>query len=170
MNHLLRGSLIVLLAFAVGGCKKKVEHEAGRYYDKDDNLSFKIPSGWQKKTFQGKPVIVDTPQGGFAPNINVVNERTSVSPKKYADVAMKKLPQKLPGVKNLARGTFTTAKGEEGTTVSFLNSQQGFRLWQIQYYFKDGGRIHVITGSTTESDRKRFEKIMAETMKTLRFE
>lgn len=163
--------VVLSMTLFITGCQD-TKQEEGRFYTNAGDLSFKIPDGWELESSSESPnpLLFGPSEDDFAPNLNVLSRPSTLSVSTFAETSTRQLRAAFPGIRGFWQDDFTADSGERAATLSYFRDTPEQEMWQIQYYFKRRGTIYVITGTAPGKDRKAFASLMAQTMKTFRFE
>jgi hypothetical protein len=112
-----------------------------RHKETAGGFSFCPPQGWTIQSFPGlKYSIAAGPaSNGFAPNINVVDEKAEMSLAAYVDANKKMLSKAFKGYKEVGKSDFKTASGLKGSRLIVQSDQNGTPLRQTFYFFAGSG-------------------------------
>ena len=110
------------------------------------------------------------PEGDFAPNLNVVDQKSKLSLKEFAETSKQALPKMLEEVKVLGEAPFRTQLGRKGYRFVIENRQGDRYLRQIFYLF-DGwsGNKIIFTGTAPAAVGAKYDALFDESMRTVRF-
>ena len=162
---------IVVLVFSTG--VSAVFAQTGtRIVENNGNFSWQPPLNWTVTEFPGLKyrVAFGPTEGGFAVNINIVDETYNGTLRSYVDQNIAQLRTFFQNFRLLDREEFRTNSGIVGEKVTINANQQGFFLRQI-FYFLPGrnNTFFVITCSVPDSVAPRFISIFDESVKTFEF-
>lgn len=132
-------------------------------------FSFTAPPGWVVKPFPGMKynACYAKPVGGFAPNVNVVDEAASVPLARYARANLTLLQSRYPGFHSLGQSSFTTRSGVHGVKLLATASPAGRKIRQAFYLFAGrGAQKWVVTASTPAAEGGKYDRILDASMKT----
>ena len=124
-------------------------HAGPRVADAAGGFSYTAPNGWRAGSLPGSQykVCYAKPVGGFAPNVNVVEENAPVSVSAYAPAALAPLQARMPGFRLISQSPFVTRAGLRGVRVVAEDAPAGRKLRQIFYLFPGRGARKVVTAS-----------------------
>jgi len=160
--------VILTLALACGGCRGSNAPRAA--YDKAGGFSYDPPQGWQVVEFPGLKYRISSgpSENGFAPNINVVDEKFSGSLPEYADLNLATLKKMFVEFSVLKREDFQTDDGLAATRLVCEDTQQGKRLRQTFCFFGNSSRKYVVTCTAPADGGAKFDGLFAQSMKSFR--
>ncbi len=135
------------------------------------DLSFTVPEGWTLREFPGLKyhVAMGPVEGGFATNINVVDESFEGSLEEYLGLLGQSLVQYLKDFTILGEGPFVTDQGLEGYKVVCTDNQNGMDIAQVFYVFNKAQRFYVLTSSVHPSYLEAYIGIFDAAMESLAF-
>jgi hypothetical protein len=176
MRYAIAVAPALLLASLAAGCAHKGSAEQGeearRHTETTGGFSFVPPSGWDTRAFPGLKfkIAVGPAAGGFAPNINVVDESAGVSLEAYVKGNLATMPQLLKQFRLVKQDSFKTAAGMAGMRVITENQQEDKLLRQTFYFFSKGDTKFVVTCSALAEGGERLDPVFEASMKTFRFD
>jgi hypothetical protein len=161
--------LILTLVFVCGGCGggSKAPRAA---YDKAGGFSYDPPQGWRVVEFPGLKYRVSAgpTENGFAPNINVVDEKFSGSLSEYVELNLTTLKKMFVDFKVIKREDFQTDDGVAATRVVCEDTQQGQHLRQTFCFLENSSRKYVVTCSALADGGEKLDALFAQSTKTFR--
>ncbi|HVK02321.1 MAG TPA: hypothetical protein VM490_02535 [Armatimonadaceae bacterium] len=167
-------SVFLLSLFAVGGVLSVARADLStlRHTERAGRFSYYPPKGWRVAEMGGLKyrVVVGPPDGDFAPNLNVVDQKSKLSLREFAAASKQSLPKMLEEVKVLGEAPFTTRHGRKGYRLTIENRQGGKHLRQVFYLF-DGwsGNKIIFTGTAPAASGPKYDALFDESMRTVRF-
>jgi len=113
--------------------------------DLGGGYSIEPHDGWYVQEFQGLPykIVITDPIEGFAPNLNIVDEKSSATLDEYVQTNIDYMAQGLQGFKEVEKKSFS-AINSQGVKLIIENQQQGYSLRQTFYIF-DAGNDKKVT-------------------------
>jgi hypothetical protein len=166
------GVLIVVcvVSLALGGCGKKDAGPARRLHEKEGGFSYDPPEGWKIVEFPGLKYRIShrDPVGGFAANINVVDEVAPLSLEEYVDANVETMGNAFADMKLLGRTALETEDGEPSVKLVTERHSEGALLRQTYYFFDGGRRKFVVTCTAPASDGASLDPVFDASMKTFR--
>jgi hypothetical protein len=155
------------LAILCGGCGGKPPRA---HYEKAGGFSYDPPKGWRIVDFPGLKyrISAGASENGFAPNINVVDEKFSGSLPTYVDLNMETMKKAFTDFKLLKREDFQTEDGLAAVRVVCEDTQQKQRLRQTFCFFGDSSRKYVVTCTALAEGGEKLDPLFAESTKTFR--
>ncbi|HXT42225.1 MAG TPA: hypothetical protein VN887_19615 [Candidatus Angelobacter sp.] len=147
--------------FAAGTGERHVEPVGG--------FSYCPPKDWAVKEVPGMKykIAFGPAAGGFASNINVVDESFSGPLSDYVKANVQVLTKMFKGLKNLGQTDFKTDSGLNGVRLIIQSEQQAHLLRQTLFFFDGkGGRKLVVTCSTLAKGGARLDDTFTASMKT----
>jgi hypothetical protein len=159
--------LIFTLSLFIIGCGGKPPRGV---YEKSGGFSFDPPKGWQVAEFPGLKYRVSqgAPENGFAPNINIVDERFSGTLAEYVDLNLESMKKVFIDLKILKREDFQTADGKPAIRLIVEDKQQDRALRQTFCFFGNSTRKYVATCTAAAEHGDSVDGVFAESMKTFR--
>jgi hypothetical protein len=170
-TKMILGSFL-LLVFAVHA---SAEGSAQRYVEPGGMFSFSVPTGWTLREVPGVKykIAFGTAAGGFAPNINVVDEAFTGSLEDYVSNGLTMLPKLYESVGNtqvkiLSKNQFVTASHKVGFRVLIQFMEPNRKLIRQTLYSFDGkdGRKLVVTCSVLGDGGESYDAAFDTAMKT----
>jgi hypothetical protein len=157
----------VLTAFALG-----CGNDPGSGRHSEAGFSFVAPPGWEVRPFPGLKfkVVVGPAADGFAPNINVVDEKANIPLDDYVTGNLDTMQQVFQRFRLVKQDAFKTAAGLEGGRLFVENEQGGKLLRQIFYFFGKGDTKYVLTCTALAEGGDRLDPVFEASMKTFRFD
>lgn len=150
LRSILIASLIASPAFAEDAAGERQHEPAGGY-------SLVPPAGWQAHEFPGLKYRVFTgpPVGGFAPNLNVVDEYFPGSLDDYVGRNLLVMARMFQAFEKLSQNDFELNSGDRAVRI-VAKSVQDPGLVEQSFYFVDGGggRYFVITCGKLATDER----------------
>jgi hypothetical protein len=160
--------LILILVWLCGGCGgSKAPHAA---YEKAGGFSYDPPQGWQVREIGGLKYRISSgpSENGFAPNINVVDEKFSGSLPEYVDLNLQTLKKTFVDFKLVKREDFQTDDGLAAVRLVCEDTQQGKRLRQTFCFFGNSNRKYVVTCTALADGGEKLDELFVQSMKTFR--
>jgi hypothetical protein len=144
----------------------------GRLAEPEGGFSYVPPDGWIVHPFPGlKYRIVAGPiEGGFAPNINVVDQLFAGSLEEYVGANLDALQQFLAEFRIVKQEDFQTTDGLQGVRVITYANHNGRTLRQTYYLFGNGNTKYVVTCTSRSEGGEELDPIFEASMKTFRVE
>lgn len=170
-------SLLNLLVLLLGGLlaaapAARADLSTTRHSEASGRFSYYPPKGWKVAELGGLKykVVVGPPEGDFTPNLNVVDQKSKLSLKEFAEANKAMLPKVVEDVKVLGEGPFTTRFGRRGYRFAVENRQNGKHLRQVFYLF-DGwsGNKIIVTATAPAAVGAKYDALFDESVRTLRF-
>lgn len=131
---------------------KEVKETAGGF-------SYLIPADWSIGKIDGMDYQMarDKAVNGFAPNINVLQEKNSYTFDEYYKINIKDLKDFSSDYKEISTEEFITDSGLKGKKHVCSDKQVGKNIMHAYYFFekKDKTKI-IITGSALADDRGKY--------------
>jgi hypothetical protein len=173
----IRGTAVVLTSIVIllCACDRKAPG-AGQpprsFHEQAGGFSYEPPKGWQLMDFAGAKYRIShgPAANGFAPNINVVEEKFSGSLSKYVDLNLESMKKAFSDITNLKREDFQTEDGAPAIRLITQNKQQGRMLRQTFYFFSNSSRKYVVTCTTLADGGEALDATFADSMRTFRFD
>ena len=140
-----------------------------RLVEETGAFSYVPPPGWRVAAVPGLKYHISygKPAGGFAPNINVVDETAAVPLAEYARLSLKLLQQRYPGFHLLGQSSFVTRSGVQGVKIQAEATPLKQKVRQSFYLFAGhGDQKWVVTASTLASDGSKYDHMLDAAMKT----
>ena len=140
-----------------------------RVMETTGGFSYVPPAGWRVTPFPGLKyrVIYGRPSGGFAPNINFVDEAANMALSEYAQASLTQMKLHFPGFHFRGQTPFVTASGLRGVRMVADDSPTGQKLQQVFYLLPGRGAVKfVVTASTLASDGAKYNSAIDAAMKT----
>ena len=160
--------LIMILFLSAGVCT--VFAQTGtRIIENSGNFSWQPPLNWTVSEFPGLKyrIAFGPTEGGFATNINFVDETFNGTLRSYVDQSIAQFPLFFQDFRLLSQDVFRTNSGIAGEKVVINNNQQGFLLRQIFYFLPSrNDTFFVVTCSVLESAATRYLTVFDESIKT----
>jgi hypothetical protein len=159
--------LALVMLMACAGCKGNPPREN---YEKAGGFSYDPPPGWETADFPGMKYKISrgTPQNGFTPNINVVDEQFSGSLSDYVDLNVENIKKVFQGSNIIKREDIQTEDAQPGVKLVVQDQQMGKRLRQTFYFFSNGSRKYVATCSAPADGGEALDTLFETSMKTFR--
>ncbi|MCW8133407.1 MAG: hypothetical protein KIS92_23895 [Planctomycetota bacterium] len=112
--------------------------------------AFEIPKGWKIQPFKDlkHPIVAGTPTEQFAPNICVMDEKSFLGLKAYAESGLKELPKTLGPITNSSLTESATAEGRPAFRIAYDVVQEGDHLHFVQYCFHGKERKVIVVTFT----------------------
>jgi hypothetical protein len=136
----------VLVVLAGSACNRKPR---GKHYERQGGFSYDPPSDFEIAEFPGlKYRISRGPRvDGFAPNINVIDEKFPGTLDVYVDASAANLKKLFKGLKVVSRDELRTRDGETALRLVTTAEQGTMKLRQTYYFFDGGATKYVLTCS-----------------------
>ncbi len=134
-------------------------------------FSYVPPPGWHTKPFPGLKykICYTNSLGGFAPNINILEETAAVPLDKYMQISLVGMKQAYTTFAILSQKPFVTASGIRGVRMVVNGTTGGRNMHQVFYVFPGANdRKYVVTASSLASDGNRYNAATDASMKTFR--
>lgn len=144
-------------------------HAGPQVTDTAGGFSYTAPNGWKVTTMAVSKykIAYAKPSGGFATNLNVVDENSTLSMPDYARASAKTLKSMMPGYHFISQGPFVTKAGLHGIKVVTEGSPAGRKLRQMYYLFPaHGSRKLVVTASIPQAQAAQYAAVVDAAMKT----
>jgi|SRR6185503_10522830 hypothetical protein len=144
-----------------------------RHREAAGGFSFCPPQGWTMQNIPGlKYSIAAGPvANGFAPNINVVDEKAGLTLNDYVDTNKKLLAKSFKGYKELGKSEFKTTSGLKATRLITQSDQGGTPIRQTFYFFASkADRKVTVTCSALASNGKALDEAFEASLKTFAIE
>ena len=125
-------------------------HAGPQVTDAAGGFSYTAPDGWKVTTMAVSKYKISyaKPSGGFATNLNVVDETSALSLAAYNRASSATLKSAMPGYHLISQAPFVTKSGLHGFKVVTDAAPQGRKLRQTYYLFSGHGtRKLVVTAS-----------------------
>lgn len=139
-------------------------------YEKEGGFSYDPPPGWRITNFPGLKykIAAGTPENGFAPNINIVDETYSGSLSDYVELNIQNLKRVLPTSQVLKREDFQT--NDALASIRLITERHdaniGKDLRQTFYFFENGSHKFVVTCSALADGGDDLDTLFEQSMKT----
>jgi hypothetical protein len=158
---------VLALIILCGGCGARPPRS---FYEKTGGFSYDPPKGWRVAEFPGLKyrVSAGASEDGFAPNMNVVDEKFSGSLTAYVDLNMETMKKVVTDFNVLKREDFQTEDGLAAVRIVSEDTQQAQRLRQTFCFFGNSNRKYVVTCTTLATGGEKLDPLFAETTKTFR--
>ena len=158
----------VALLLACSGCGDG--RPRGRHYEKAGKFSYDPPAGWEIVELPGLKYRISrgAPVKGFAPNINGVDEASSVALRDHVVANVKVIEAMWPSLGVLDRSDFRTTDGLLGHRMVTQRSEAKAKLRQTYYFFPSGGRKYVVTCTTLAEAGEALDATFDTSMRTFR--
>jgi hypothetical protein len=158
---------VLALAVLCDGCGAKPPRA---HYEKAGGFSYDPPKGWRIVEFPGLKYRISHGQSenGFAPNVNVVDEKFSGTLSAYVDLNLETMKKTFTDAKVLKREDFQTEDGLPAVRVVCEDMQQGQRLRQTFCFFGNSNRKYVVTCTALADGGEKLDPLFAESTKTFR--
>ena len=144
---------------------------AARLSEPSGGFSYLPPAGWKIRTFPGLKykICYTTPAGGFAPNINVVDETAPVSLAEYIRVSMAHMNLAYSQFQLLSQAPFVTSSGLHGVRLVSRGTMNSRSVRQIFYVFPaPSSRKIIVTASWLATDGDKYTRAADGAMKTFK--
>ena len=169
MKTLLRSFpvLILILAMSIPSFGK----DPGAQYEQAGGFSYDPPKGWNIREFPGMKFKLShgETEDGYAPNINIVDEKFPGSLSVYADANVATLKKIFVKLQIISRSDFLTSDKLPGIRIVTINEQQGRMVRQIFYIFGQGDTKYVVTCTALASKGDALDATFEKSMKTFSF-
>jgi hypothetical protein len=171
--------LLIVLAFnrarapdVAGRLPGGPANEPGRHIEAGARFSYVPPPGWQVMPFAGlkNQVVTGPPANGFAPNVNFVDEVNNMDMRAYTEGNLAQLQRMFQQFRLIERQEFATREGLRGSKLVFEQHQANMHLRQCQYYFGQGSQKLVMTATVLAASGARFDPLLDECARSVRFE
>jgi len=166
MNKIVKRFLLMVFLFSPACVFAQT---GSRVYESNGNFSYCPPLGWTVREFPGLKykVVIGGNEGGFAPNINFVDELFDGNLREYVDISISQFPEYFMEYRLLSRNAFKTNSGIAGERIIIANVQNRFSLKQIFYIFQASqNKYIVVTCSVTDSVSEKYLSVFDESIKT----
>jgi hypothetical protein len=166
-------ALLIALVASAGGTASAENAPAARRLTEAGKFSFVPPGGWEIRTVPGLKykVAVGPAAGGFAPNINVVDEAFAGTLDAYVQTNMTTVQKVFARSRLVLKPEqFTTTAGLQGVRSTLESEPQGKRLRQTFYSFGNGATKFVVTCSTLADGGDKLAPVFEASLKTFRLE
>ena len=119
-------------------------------YRAEGLCAFEIPAGWTIAEFPGLKyrIVHAQPTNGFAPNLNVVEEKNTMDIKNYAAACQKSLEQTFKDFRLDNSVEFMTNAGASGFRITYTATQNEKLVRIAQYLFDSGKDTKIIVTFT----------------------
>ena len=144
-------------------------HAGPQVTDTAGGFSYTAPNGWKVTTLAVSKykIAYAKPSGGFATNINVVDEASPLSLAAYNRASSATLKSAMPGYHLVSQTPFVTKSGLHGFKVVTDAAPQGRKLRQTYYLFSGHGtRKLVVTASVLQAQAAQYAGPIDAAMKT----
>lgn len=144
--------------------------EPGR--SREAGFSFVPPKGWQPREMPGlkfKPVL-GTPEDGFAPNINIVDEAFGGPLDTYVNANLENMQKMMPGFVNVSTEAFRSDDGLDAKKLTTESDQNNMHMRQLFYMFPGNGRYFVVTCSDLREHKGKHDTECDASAKTFRLD
>jgi len=152
---------------------KPAEAAGGRHVEEKGGFSFTPPKGWECRDYPGMKyqIAFGPPADGFAPNINVVDEKFDGTLKAYVEANEVTLAKVFQSYKKISLTELKTEAGVSGTKLVTTNEQNGKALRQTFVFF-DGppGKKLVVTCTTLAEGGEKFDAAFDTCLKSFKVE
>ncbi len=145
----------------------------GRLSEPAGGFSYQPPAGWHIRTFPGLKykICYTTPAGGFAPNINTVDEVAPMPMGPYVQLSVSQMKRAYTSLHVLSQKPFVTASGLSGVRMATDGIVGGKQMHQIFYIFPgSSNRKFVLTASFLASDHNKYDAATDQAMKTFKLQ
>lgn len=132
-------------------------------------FEFTVPSGWTVRSWKGMKfkLCFGPVSNGFAPNMNIMEDKASMTVDKYCQTNEAVLKQKIPSLKIKGKSYFKTAKGLQGVKLVTNSNQEKRNLTQTFYMFPGKGDAkYVVTCTTLATGAAKWGPQFDKSMKT----
>jgi hypothetical protein len=168
-------TVLTSIAILLCGCERKAPgtgQPPRSFHEQAGGFSYEPPKDWQLMDFAGMKYRIShgPAANGFAPNINVVEEKFSGSLSKYVDLNLDTMKKAFPDLTILKREDFQTEDGADSIRLVTENKQQGKMLRQTFYFFANSSRKFVVTCSALADKGAALDVTFADSMRTFRFD
>jgi hypothetical protein len=137
----------------------------------EGSFTYKLPDKWiAKKVFFLKYRVIYTPgTGDFPSTINIVDVKWDGTAGEYSEENTKKLEKSLKLFRVVDKGELTTDDGLKASMTRFTCEHEKTLIRQTQYFFKNIGRIYIITCTSEAADEAQFDSLFEKCVKTFSF-
>jgi hypothetical protein len=176
MRRFVSNTLFVMLASLVVQTNAQTSQDktkdAQRHVETAGGFSYIPPDGWVVRTFPGLKfkVAVGPVAGGFAANLNVVDEEHKGSLEDYVKANQATLERLLAKFRLIKKDDFRGMDDLPGVRMIIENEQGGKALRQTFFFFANSNTKFVITGSTLADGGDKLDAAFENSMKSFRFE
>lgn len=163
--------LLLFVAITAASAQDRADKEE-RHVEKSGGYSLVPPEGWKAREFPGLKyqVIVGPATNGFAPNLNVVKETSSLKLDDYVKGNRAALQQLFKNFQLVDQGEFKTAGGLQGVKMIVQDEQGNKQLRQTFYFFESGNTKYVVTASALADGGEKLDPVFDKCLKSFRFE
>ncbi|MGI4788727.1 MAG: hypothetical protein ACRYFS_07735 [Janthinobacterium lividum] len=149
--------------------KTVVAGKAARLSEPTGGFSYIPPAGWHVRTFPGMKYRISyaMPSGGFAPNINVVDETAAVPMSRYVPMSLIQMHRMFSTFHLLSQTAFVTKSGLSGVCLRSTATVAGRNVRQVCYMFPaPSDRKLIVTASWLALDGDKYAQAVDASMKT----
>jgi hypothetical protein len=177
MRHALGRLVMKQILFVIfclsAGCSDSRSRDPNRHYEQNGGYSFVPPPGWRTAELPGfkYKVVAGEAADGFAPNINVVEEKYTGSLESYIDLNEASLERFFEDFERVSsKQEFVTDSGLTGFKLVCRSTQLKKRLQQTFYFFDGGSRKFVVTCSRLADAADGVDALHEGSLRSFRFE
>ena len=167
-----RAALVLALFVALPHSTPAAE-TGKRHVEASGGYSFCPPNGWEMKEMPGlKYKLAFGPAaGGFAPNINVVDEAFDGSVEDYVKTSLEMVAKAFKGFKKIGQSSFKTESGVKGVRLQTESDQGPLRLRQTFFFLAGKGKNKlVVTCSALAENGQKLDSAFEDSLKTFALE
>lgn len=150
-----------------------VHAQGARISEPTGGFSYVPPPGWRSRPFPGLKykICYANPKGGFAPNINILDETAAVPLDKYLQLSLVGMKRAYTTLAVVGQKPFVTASGIHGIRMAVNGTTGGRNMHQVFYVFPTRtARKIVVTASCLASDGSKYEAATDASMKTFKLQ
>lgn len=158
--------ILYIPVFSQSKVKEVLEPEGG--------FAYSIPYDWTVARIDGMPYQIarDKAVGGFAPNINILQEKNKFTFPEYIKANIAQLKEFISEYTEISSEDFVSAAGLKGKKHTCSDKQVGKNLFQAFYFYetKDKSKV-IITGSCLIGDKEKYLPVfdsIAKSFKTVK--
>jgi hypothetical protein len=155
----MKNFLFALLLLIISSHLIYAQDKTKEVKETEGGFSYLIPADWSIGKIDGMDYQMarDKAANGFAPNVNVLQEKNSYTFSEYYRVNIKDLKDFSSDYKEISTEEFTTDSGLKGKRHVCSDKQVGKNLMHAYYFFekKDKTKI-IITGSALINDKDKY--------------
>jgi hypothetical protein len=166
-------SAMVLAWFAAFAVSTPAAETGKRYLEAAGGYSFCPPKDWVMKEMPGLKykLAIGEASGGFAPNINVVDEAFDGSVADYVKASLETVSKVFKGFKKLGQSNFKTDSGVKGIRLQTESEQGNLRLRQTFFFLEGKGKTKlVVTCSALAETGQKLDAVFEDSLKTFALE
>jgi hypothetical protein len=149
-----------------------IEDSAERHYETAGGFSYVPPRGWElvDSTRIEYKIAREPVAGGFAGNLNVIDETFPGSLDEYVAASLENMSSFFDGYRQISQDDFQPATGSPGVKVVAEIAQQGRLLHQTFYFFGSDETKFVVACTRLAEAGEEFDAICEESVKTFQIE